>query len=394
MKREKISDALGGIDEAYVKEAILYRKPTSRAKWAVLAACLAVVLIGAIVTIPLLRQEEPAVLTDVGGVPREYREFGSGGPSVYFEWPWIYKLPYEKYDTLSFSGRKYGPRTWGDPMDEALLGEVIGTCKAVGYGTEFEVRQITGIDPALMIAVDFDGQCYSYACNEYDPPATFGEVLDGYSLARLLEFSRFSVHENSPSSSGSFALTEDDPVWQILSACRDAEFVEGDWNDDTYYISLSSTSESLGVYKRVFYVAENGLIWTNVFDYAYTFHIGTEAAAQIIAYALEHGTEAEYESYVNRLIGTVVEIGDGYILVDDSICCADEKDGMVFKVPTTSPRISRYLEYRGLGVGSTISVSFVGDVDRSADNLVTGAYSISGGNFSADGTTWYSTGGN
>ena len=52
-----------------------------------------------------------------------------------------------------------------------------------------------------------------------------------------------------------------------------------------------------GVYKGVFRVTEDGYIWTNVFDYAYLFRIGREAAERIFSYAAENGIEAEPERH-------------------------------------------------------------------------------------------------
>ena len=50
----------------------------------------------------------------------------------------------------------------------------------------------------------------------------------------------------------------------------------------------------------------------------------------------ENSTETEAEPYRKSLSGTVVEIGADYILIDDSVLCVDENDGMVFKAICTN----------------------------------------------------------
>ena len=64
----------------------------------------------------------------------------------------------------------------------------------------------------------------------------------------------------------------------------------------------------------------DGYIRTNIFDYAYIFRIGEEAAEDIISYAKKNGVETEAEPYAYTLAGTITDIADGYIYLDDSTC--------------------------------------------------------------------------
>ena len=92
---------------------------------------------------------------------------------------------------------------------------------------------------------------------------------------------------------------------------------------DREYYSFTITSETLGVYKVAMYVTVDGYLWTNAFNYQYLFNIGEDAASKIIKYAKENSTEAEYEPYQNTIVGKITEITDEYILLDDSILCAN-----------------------------------------------------------------------
>ena len=175
----------------------------------------------------------------------------------------------------------------------------------------------------------------------------------------------------------------------MLSNCRDATFIQDDtWNgSERDYISFTATSDALGVYKRVFYVSSDGYVRTNIFDYAYTFQIGEEAAGKIISYATENGIETIDEPYTNTLAGTITEISNGYIWVDDSILCKDASEGLIFKIPMDDLRISRCIDYEKIDIGDVVVVSFTGTIDVEAGYVVSGAYSVDKGTLSDGGVS-------
>ncbi len=80
----------------------------------------------------------------------------------------------------------------------------------------------------------------------------FGELMDAVNLSEVVEFQRFSEGDNTPDSKR-FALSSDDYVWEVLSECRNAPFVEDQtWTvGDRSYLSFTITSEALGVYKHI-----------------------------------------------------------------------------------------------------------------------------------------------
>ena len=176
-------------------------------------------------------------------------------------------------------------------------------------------------------------------------------------------------------------MDDDDYIWQILEDCRDAQFVEDEAGGriSRNRITFTATSESLGVYKRAFYVSEDGYVSTNIFDWRYAFYIGEDAAADIISYAKENADKAEREPYTYSLAGTLTEIGDGYILVDDSVLCVDENDGMVFKVLTNDLRISRCIDFQKISTGSIVAIRFTEPVNVEEGNVVSGAISMARG---------------
>lgn len=393
MNNKDLYNAINEVDEDILERSerqVTKSRKSMWVKWGAIAACLGAVLLLGILIKGRLRTDAPENGVTIGGVVRNYKDMTIAESTSAVLWPWEYQTIFEQYTTVVFDEKEYRTKTIGMEIEEAMLGEAIGTGEAIGYDeypTEpverrmsVEVRQIAGISEEKLIAVNLDGAYYTFAYGEYLPPESFGEVLEDYNLAEVLEFERFSVYE-AGKEKGYYSLNDDAVLWQLLSSCREAKFVEEDaWNrKDSRYISFTATSEALGVYKRVFYVAENGLIRTNIFDWAYTFDIGAEVAGEIIAYATENATEAEREPYAASIAGTLVEIGDGYILVDDTVLCENPEEGMIFKVLTDDLRVSRSIDYLKIKTGSVVVVYFTGDIDVAAGNVISGAYSLDKG---------------
>ncbi|HIV86518.1 MAG TPA: hypothetical protein H9896_00220, partial [Candidatus Pygmaiobacter gallistercoris] len=215
---------------------------------------------------------------------------------------------------------------------------------------------------------------YVFQREEYDPPDTWGELLDEVNLSGVLDLTHFSENGDGPDSSH-FALESDDALWELLSGCRNAPFVEDqNWTAaDGNYLSFTVTSEPLGVYRVALYVTEDGYLWTNAFGWQYLFCIGEENAKQIIGWAKEHSVKAAYAPYQNSIVGLVTGITEEELLVDDSILCNDPANGRVFRVPLEDLRISRYLDCGMVGVGDTVQVLYEGEIEGTT---VSGAVSL------------------
>lgn len=383
MKTPRISEAIGNLPEDLVNGAVTYKRASKKknfVKWGSIAACFMVMVMATALIVPMLLGGDPI---SIGGIDRDYKGVISGGES-YIDFPWEYKLGYEKYTSVKYDGNEYSSRA--REINEALLGEVLGTCKAKGedsytnktYTETLNVRKISGVSEEKMIAVEMDSKYYVYFNSKVKCPATFGELLDAYNLSETLPLVKFSVNEGYKEK-GYYQITDDEYIWQVLSECRDAEFyAENDkWNrGDRNYLSFTATSEELGVYKRVFYITEDGYVSTNVFDYSYVYYIGEDAANKIITHAKGNATEAEREQYEYTIAGTITEVGDGYVLIDDTVLCKDKNDGMVFKILTEDLQIRRYIECGNFKVGDTVAVKFQTEIVLGENNTVSGAISM------------------
>ena len=384
MTNKNIFRELGGLDPDLIAKAApdVARKSKHKTfvKWGSIAACFMVMVMAAALIIPMFNGSDPI---SIGGIDRDYKGSISGSEGD-IEFPWEYKLTYEKFYTVKYNGNDYCTRTRG--INESLLGEVLGTCTAQGvdsytdktYTETFNVRKIKGVSEEKMIAVGMDNEYYVYFNDEVKCPAIFGELLDAYNLSETLPLVKFSVNEGYKEK-GYYQITDDEYIWQVLSECRNAEFyAENDkWDrGDRNYLSFTATSEELGVYKRVFYITEDGYVSTNVFNYSYVYYIGEDAANKIIVHAKSNAAETEREQYEYTLAGTITEIGDGYVLIDDTVLCKDKNDGMVFKVLTEDLIIRRYLECTNIKVGDTVAIKFPSEIVLGENNTVSGAISM------------------
>ena len=124
------------------------------------------------------------------------------------------------------------------------------------------------------------------------------------------------------------------------------------------------------------YITEDGYFWTNAFNGAYLYRIGTDAAKAIIDYAVDNAVPGEFVPYMHRLAGTITEIGDGYILLDDSILCVNPDDGITYKIVTTNPKISRLFDSEMLSVGDTVQVQYTDFVDLEPNAVIDSAAAI------------------
>lgn len=359
----KTANAVGYIDDDLIANATENGTQTRRIswlKWGSLAACFAVLVIAGAAVLPSLLGRN---VTPSGNTER-YKDFSIQAESGII-WPWEYRTVCEKYTNVEIDGIEYLGKCRA--VSEPLVGESIGTYTVIGYdgvnadkkySAEFEAYKLKDISQSRFVAVKME------------------ELMNDVNLPNTVELNRFSENGDSPDSSH-FALTNDDYVWEVLSECRNAPFVEEQMWTATgrNYLSFTITSEALGVYKVALYITEDGYLWTNAFDYQYLFNIGKEAAGKIISYAKENSAKAKYEPYRNCVIGTITQITDEYILVDDSVLCNNPADGITYKVMLNDLRISRYVNYGVVKVGDTVQISYEGEIDET--NTVTNATSAS-----------------
>lgn len=368
MKTPRMANSVGQIDGDLITAAAEYKKKKNNRwmKLGSLAACFAVLVIAGAAILPsLLGGNTP------GGTNDRYKDHIIQTGEYAIMWPWEYQTVYEKYTELKIDGVQYNSK--GREVSASYVGDSIGNYIVAGYDEindgkkyteKFEVYKLKDAAQSQFVAVKMDGKHYVFKNDEYAPPSTLGELMELVDLSKVIELDRFSEGDDVPDGKH-YALNNDDYIWTILAECGSAAFVEdGKWTvHNREYLSFTITSEVLGVYRVAMYVTEDGYLWTNAFSYQYLFDIGEDAASKIITYAKKNSTEAEYEPYRNSVAGTITEITDEYILVDDSVLCNNPEDGICYMVLLNDLRVSRYVDHQVIKVGDTVKITYEGEID-------------------------------
>ena len=96
-------------------------------------------------------------------------------------------------------------------------------------------------------------------------------------------------------------------------------------------------------------------MWTNIEDYAYVYYLGEDAVNEIFDFAVKNKLMI-YLPEEQYLVGTVTEIGNDYIKIDDSIMMKNAEDGIEFTVYANHMNIRRYIISGFLRVGDTVRI--------------------------------------
>ncbi len=386
MKTPRIVNAIENIDDELVSGVFESKKKKNWVKWVALAACFAVLVIAGTAILPSLLENDIINPVEMDG---RYKDFTISTKNAAIVWPWEYLAESERPYEMELNGVKY-EKTSGRTVSEELIGDKIGNYNIVGYDGITDKRptvvcavyQLKNISQTQFVAVKITDSYYIFKNAVYNPPQTLGELFERVDLSQFLKLERFSENGDGPDAKH-FVLNDDKYVWEVLSTCKNAAFIDMNevyWHPyDREFISFTISSEALGIYKRGLLITADGYLMTNAFDWGYLYYIGEEATGKIIKYAMDNSKEAEYEPYdnSNSICGKIVEITDDYILVDDSILCKDEADGITYKILINDIRISRYVDRDIIDVGDTVKISYNGEIDEQNSNTISNAFSIS-----------------
>lgn len=419
MKNKRIIHAISDIDDSLVAEASLDVKKKARVlpvyKWGSIAACFALCL-AMVICLPMLLKdddvmggwytESPVIDSEVDGdiggnagssngifvldeLNGRYKdEDVVSSESGHIEWPWDEQTDAERYAHISFNGKEYTTRT------RKLSGELLGECLGEGDGFGYEytsdesikhtmtlpVYKIKNVSTDVAVAVDFGGEYYVYFTRDIEKPATLGELKDILGFDHNVELEKYTLYEGRDNK-GYFRIESDDFLKSVLSECKGAPAMQDDMTLEIIgdeYAAFTVTSEALGIYKKTLYISSLGYVFTNAMEYGWTYNIGTESAARLLEYLRgENAIESDFEPYRYSICGVVKEIGEKYIILDDSIMCENASDGMLFKVDMSDADCYRYIKHEYIKAGDVAVISFEGKIQVNTDNTIIGAVSIS-----------------
>lgn len=393
MKNEKIFlDRLNELDDELILEAESAHKSSGN-RWIKILAVAAIICVLLALTIMTVFSnidtslnadeggslEDGGDLEDVLQVPisdvywvdtREKKANAYTSTELGIVWPWNCRAVYDKYTSISFNGSEYRARSsyYGGKAFENQIGKKLldGICSGydsienVSYSIDCEVFEIVGVDSNRIVAVKYDGfdGYYAFMRDEYAPPETLGALIKALDLTNNVKLNNFYYDEHKNGSNDNYALSNEvsAELWNILIKYGDSAFI-----DETVYdyskklISFALNSNTLGVYNLSFSFSEDGFLRTNIENYAYTYNIGREAVKEIKDIVLKNRLavvlpEKQY------LVGTVTEIGEDYIKVDDSVVMKNADQGIEFTVYADNMNIKRYIISGYLKVGDTVKI--------------------------------------
>ena len=421
MRSDRLQDAIGEMDDRFIQDAetAVVREKKTRTWRVAICAALATAACACIVAVSLrgiknAGREKIPVTSDsedwnmsVGGVMRNYKNDGDVpvGESA-IVWPWEELMAFERYSVIDFGGRTY--TFWDAEAEGDLVGDILGTGDCVGYdpvegvrypdgeGTvfvpeehreSFTVRQIKGIPQELAIAVEADGRYYACSVSKDDEdrdPRTLGDFLAIHDLPELLNVKRYGVRENNREMTYQ-RLSDDRDIWKFLEENSDAKRVD-DQVFKTGRVTLIAYFREVDLTGCDFEISEEGHIRVYSFGRLYTFDIGRENASEFISKISVEPDKTGYDDGLfYRVAGTVTGIGEDYILINDSILCVDENDGVEFKVLTSDKRVGRWLKAEHIEVGDVVVIPFRKPVKVGDENIIDSATGIILGSLSGDG---------
>ncbi len=284
-------------------------------------------------------------------------------------WPWNCREIFDKFQQIEFNGKIFQTRAsyYGNDISREMIGEKLSTAVAEGYDiyedkthtAKCDVYEIKGVDSERFVAVKYQGydEFYPFIQSEYNPPETLGELIEKLNLTETFSLTSFYYGETAL-----YGLSEADSnyIWSVFAKHADAKTEEYESaGNGRKSVSFPIFSQQLGANNLSWALYDNGYLKTNIENYGYAYYIGKDAVKEITDYVLKHKT-GKIEKTKQFLVGTVTEIGEDYIKVDDSVMMKNPDDGIEFTIVADNMKVKRYIISGFLKVGKTVAIEHSG----------------------------------
>lgn len=392
MKKDKFLEAMENIDDDLLEraQAASVKKKSSALKKVILIA--AVITLVSVLAVSIVignsvssggadsdseskdtesADDQPIIDSAYWQDTRERNGKSAIGAEYAIEWPWNCRAVYNQYTTLKMNGVTYEAQSfyYGISIDTDRIGEKIGDFVCEGYDyyeeqkhtTNCSVYKIKGLDGDRFVAVKYEGyeEFYPFKHRMDSPknaPETLGALIETLDLTTNIKLT--NVYCAAKGGDVRYALSEESSsqLWEIIKKyAQTPTELKYEVPYNRKVVSFSLNSDVLGVKNLSFSFNEEGYLFTNIESFGYYYNVGTDAVEQIVDFVLKNRTKAS-EDETQYLVGTVTEIGEDYIKVDDSILMKNPDDGIEFTVFANHMNIKRYIISGHLQVGATVGV--------------------------------------
>ncbi len=392
MKKEKFMKAIGDIDDELLLHAeISQKKKSGMVKKIVLIAAI-VTLISALAvslviansvssgenenetneleTNELESDETPVIDSAYWQDTRKKNGKSVASSERGIVWPWNCRAVYNQYTSVNVNGVKYRAQSsyYGISVEAARIGDKIGDFTCEGFDDYEEkkhsincsVYEIEGLDSNRFIAVKYEGYEEFYPFmpernSTVNTPATLGELIDVLDLTNNIKLNKFYVEDEY---SVCYTLSDEKSaeLWNMIKEYTTVS-TEHEFGGKSRkkVISFAINSSVLGVNNLSFSFYKEGYLFTNIESFGYYYNIGADAVEKIADFVIKN-KQGVWVDETQYLVGTVTEIGENYIKVDDSIFMKNPEEGIEFTVYAEHMNIKRYIISGYLSVGMTVSI--------------------------------------
>ena len=288
--------------------------------------------------------------------------------------PWSELEAYEKYTSMLINGEKYSARSsyYGGEVFANQIGKKLADAECSGYDvyddktytTSCEAFEIIGVDSNRIVAVRYNGYdgYYAFIKDEHQAPATLGELIDALNLTENIKLNSLYCDCDNDGNDENYALSIESSaeLWNIIKKYASAPICSDEAYRDSYNsnkkISFSLNSSTLGAYNLSFAFTESGYLRTNIENYGYIYNISKEAVEEIVDFAIKNRLAILFPEK-QYIVGTITEVGEDYIKVDDSIMMKNPDEGIEFTVCTNSRNKLKWLiKIKEFKVGDTVRI--------------------------------------
>ena len=324
----------------------------------------------------------------LGGIPRSYKTSVSSQQGEKNRLSTVRIAEDAQYSSVIYKDQCYINR--GNQLHDSDLDHMIGSAEIVRHETgsaasdTIDVYAIRNVSEEYFIAAEINGKYVCFMIEDFKAPETLGDFLEVFNPVRTIDVQYF-YSLDMPEYHNIFVTNNDNPLWNYMKRYSRAKLTAdtalrpdpSQWigNPDItgWVYAFIVSSPVLGGEDKTMYLTSDGRMIIDLFGTPVAYNTGTDAWAGILD-VMEY-TSVDQATLHNFFVGTVTEIGEDYILIDDSVSCRERSEGLVFRIDTEKLIDRDYIYSKEFHIGDKVYVGFQGQIDQET-MTVNGVFNI------------------